>query len=230
VFRRPLPAAVPAVFATILFASAAFAANTPGRTGTFILVSAQSLEFRRDLTSSFTLWHFEKEFFIPRLRKDMAVSIGIGGKSRGGSWEVSFLHSSQIAEYEDGNRTATFQALEINGRSFVLKDFFIHPYILGGITLPFIRVSGGSFFQGKALNAAYFGAGLNAGAGLLFDIGSNILLNVGALYRWIGFLYAYGEGKGRDINYLRVDPLGPAFGRLLRTDTLTLTVGLGLIL
>ena len=89
---------------------------------------------------------------------------------------------------------------------------------------------GGSFYRGKALNASYFGAGLNIGAGIWADIGPSVFVNAAVVYRWVGFLYAYGEGKGRDINDLRVGYLGPEFGRLLRTDVLSLTVGIGFVL
>lgn len=195
----------------------------------FILFSGQALEFQRDLTVNRTLWHFEKAFSIPRLDRDTALAVGIGGKNRGGTWDVSFLHSTQTAMFEDGSRTVTFQALEINGRSFFFKKFFIHPYFQGGISIPFIRVENGASYEGAISNAAYFGAGLNAGAGLMIEVGPSILFNAGLMYRWIGFLYAFGGGKGRDINNLRVEYLGPEFGRLLRTDTVTLTAGLGFV-
>ncbi len=80
------------------------------------------------------------------------------------------------------------------------------------------------------MNASYVGAGLQAGAGLHLDLGPSVFLNAAVTYRWIGFLYAFGEGKGRDINDLRTEPMGPEFGRLLRTDVLTLTLGVGFIL
>ncbi len=202
----------------------------PGRPGAFVLFSTQVLDFQRDLTANRTLWHFDKSFRVPRMGRDVALAVGIGGKTRGGTWEVSFLHSTQIARFEDGNRTATFQALELNGRSFFFKKLFVHPYFQGGISIPFIRLENGAAYEGNISNAAYFGAGLNFGAGLLFEIGPSVILNAGAQYRWIGFLYAFGGGKGRDINNLRLEYLGPELGRLLRTDTVTLTVGLGFIL
>jgi len=217
-----------AAFALVVLSASLFAG--PGRTGTFLLFSGQALDFQRDLTAHRTLWHFEKEFFIPRMARDLALGIGIGGKSFGGTWDLSYLYSTQTAMFDDGSRTATFQALELNGRSFFFKKFFIHPYFLGGITIPFIRVENGAFYEGKTTNAAYFGAGLNIGAGLLVEIGPSILLNAGVVYHWIGFLYAFGGGKGRDINNLQVGYLGPEFGRLLRTDTVTLTLGLGFVL
>ena len=210
------------------FLSPALSANTC-RDGTFLIFSGHSLDFRRDLASDLTLWHFEKAFYVPHLNRGWALAVGIGGKSYGGTWDVSYLHSSQSVSYQDGVRTAVFQALEISGRSFFLKKLFLHPYFLGGISIPFIHVRDGASYQGEALNASYFGAGLSVGTGVMLEIGPSLLLNVGATYRWLAFLYAYGEGKGRDINHLTVGYLGPKLGRVLRTDTLTLTAGLAFV-
>jgi len=213
-----------------LLASTAAGFAGPGKSGPMILFSAQTLDFRGDLARDLTLWHFEKAFFIPRLGKSLALSVGFGGKSEGGSWDVSYLRSSHTVSIAGAPRTASFQAIELNGRSFVLKKSFLHPYFLGGICLPFIHVNEGSAFRGGRADATYFGIGLNAGTGILVEIGPSIVLNAGAVYRWIGFLYAFGEGKGRDINNLRIGFEGPEWGRLLRTDSLTLTIGLGFVL
>jgi hypothetical protein len=202
----------------------------PGRAGMMIMFSLQSLDFRGDLSGDLTLWHFEKAFFIPRLEKGSAMSVSLGGKNAGGSWDVSYLRSTHTVDIEGEPRTASFHAVEINGRSFFLKKSFFHPYFLGGISLPIVHVDEGSFFRGRRLDAIYFGGGLNAGAGLLFDLGPSIVLNAGLVYRWIRFLYVTGDGKGRDINNLRIGFEGPEFKRLLRTDSLTLTIGLGFIL
>ena len=222
--RRVLTAVLAAgVVSTALFAG-------PGRDGQYIMLSGQSLNYNRDLDRNLTLWHFEKAFYIPRLERGTAWVATYGMKSYNGSWDVSYLRSSRSVDLENGSHTATYQALDLNGRSFFLKKLALRPYFLGGITIPFIHVKGGSYYRGKTLNASYFGAGLNIGAGLWFDVGPSVFINAAVMYRWVGFLYAYGEGKGRDINDLRIGYLGPEFGRLLRTDVLTLTVGVGFIL
>lgn len=224
---RPRRAAL-AVFSVL--ASAATLFGGPGRPGTYFMLSFHTLDFRGDLTRELTLWHFEKAFLIPRLGTGQALSVGLGGKSGGGSWEVAYLRSTHTVEFESGSRTATFHAVEINGRSFFLKKFFLHPYFQGGISLPLVHVDDGSRYQGRDYDATYFGGGLNAGLGLLFDIGPSVILNIGVVYRWIGFLYVSGEGKGRDIAHLRIGFDGPLWDRFLQTESLSLTVGLGFIL
>jgi len=202
----------------------------PGRTGIQVMFSLHTLDFRGDLTRELTLWHFEKSFLIPRLGTGCALSLSLGGKSRGGSWDVAYLRSTHSVETENGTRTASFHAVEINGRSFFLKEWALHPYFLGGISIPIIHVDDGSRFRGADYDATYIGAGLNLGGGFLLEIGPSVVLNAGVIYRWMGFLYAYGEGKGRDINHLQVGFDGPRFGRLLRSGTLSFTIGLGFIL
>jgi len=120
--------------------------------------------------------------------------------------------------------------LEVNGRSFLLRRSAVHPYFLGGICLPVLHVSRGSQYQGRSQDATYLGGGLNVGAGLSIDIGPSIVLNAGAAGRFLWFLYAFGGGKGRDINYLTDGPAGPRLGRPIRTTSLVLSVGLGFIL
>ena len=209
--------------------STALAAG-PGRDGSYVMLSGQFLDYSRDLDHNLTLWHFEKAFTLPRLERGGAWAVSYGMKSYNGSWDVSFLRSSQTVSLENGSHTATYQALDLNGRSFFFKKLALRPYFLGGITIPFLRVKGGSFYRGETLNASYFGAGLNVGAGLHLDVGPSVFLNAAVMYRWVGFLYAFGEGKGRDINDLRVGYMGPEFGRLLRTDVLSVTIGVGFVL
>jgi len=206
------------------------AAATEGRDGAYVFISGQYLDFQRDFRHNLTLWHFEKAFFIPRLNPGAAVAVGYGKKYPGGSWDVSYLFAPRTVALADGEHSAAFHAFEINGRSYFFKKSSFHPYFQGGIAIPFIHVKNGSLYLGEKLNASYFGAGLNVGTGVILEIGPSLILNIGAQYRVIGFLYAYGEGKGRDINDLRIGYNGPRFGRMLRTDIVTLAVSLGFVL
>ncbi|MHB8054017.1 MAG: hypothetical protein ACYDH3_02025 [Candidatus Aminicenantales bacterium] len=217
-----------AILITAVLAPLADAADA--RDGAYVFFSGQYLDFQRDLRHNLTLWHFEKAFFVPRLNRGPAVAIGYGKKSPGRSWDVSYLFAPRTVSLADGEHAAGFHALEVNGRSFFFKKASVHPYFQGGIIIPFLHVKDGSLYQGKRLNASYFGAGLTIGTGVVIGISPAIILNVGAQYRLIGFLYAYGEGKGRDINDLRIGFEGPKLGRMLRTDIVTLTVGIGFVL
>lgn len=220
------------IWVTILIAAVLgpAAAAAESRDGAYLSVSGSLFDFQRDLRHPRTLWHFEKEFFIPRLDRAAAVAVGYGKMTQGRSWEVSALLAPRTVSLPDGDHAASFRALEMNGRSYFVKKGSVHPYFQGGITIAYVRVKDGCLYLGKKLNAAYTGGGLSAGAGIVFDLGPSLVLNVGARYRLIGFLYAFGEGKGRDINDLRIEYQGAEFGRLLRTDIVSLTVGLGFAL
>jgi opacity protein-like surface antigen len=217
-----------AILVAAVLAPAAATADT--RDGAYVFISGQYLDFQRDFRHNLTLWHFEKAFFVPRLNRGAAVAIGYGRKSPGRSWDVSYLYAPRTVTLADGEHSAAFHALEINGRSYFFKKASVHPYFQGGIAIPFVHVKNGSLYLGKKLNASYFGAGLNVGTGVMIEISPSLFLNIGAQYRVVGFLYAYGEGKGRDVNDLRIGYNGPKLGRMLRTDIVTLAVSLGFVL
>ena len=120
--------------------------------------------------------------------------------------------------------------MEIDGRSYFVQRSAFHPYFLGGISLALLQVSGGARYQGKMTDAVHAGGGIKAGLGLAVEIGPSIVLDAGAATHFLWFLYAYGGGKGRDINNLTEGAGGPQLGRPLRTASLVFSVGLGFIL
>lgn len=218
------------VLAAALIAAVFLPAEAEGRDGAYLFVSGPYLDFQRDLRHTRTLWHFDKAFFIPRVNQGAAIAAGYGRRTRGRGWEVTVLLAPRTVSLADGGHAAAFLALEMNGRSYFIKNGAVHPYFQGGITIAGLRVKGGSLYQGETLNAAYAGGGLTAGTGIIVDLGPSVFLNFGAQYRLMGFLYAFGGGKGRDINDLRIEYKGAEFGRLLRTDVVSLTVGVGFAL
>jgi hypothetical protein len=201
--------------------------------GLFLTFNVQSLNTSDDLRRNLTLWHIEKAFFIPRLENPVGfrLGLGIGGKTAYGSWEIRYSLALPKAEISGETGTLQFHNLEINGRSFIIKSEVFHPYGMLGIDLPLLVMKNGSLYKGQRLTATYAGLGINAGGGVIIDLGRSAFINLEALYRFTVFLYAYGEGKGRDINYMHVGTTdGPAFGRLLRASSFGLSVSLGFML
>jgi hypothetical protein len=190
-------------------------------------VQAVSGDFLHDLT----LWHFDKAFYIPRLEGgeeyDFGLSLGIGRKTAYGSWEVRYSLALPEAYVNGREQRIQMHELEISGRSFFWPGRILQPYALLGIDLPLVFVHDGASYLGESLDAAYVGVGLEVGAGLVWDIASDTFLDLGIVYRIQGYFYAYGEGKGRDINHLRTVQDGPKLGRLLRSSSLALTASLG---
>jgi len=201
--------------------------------GLFLMFSARTYDYSGDLRSDLTLWHIEKAFYVPHLQNGLALDLGlgIGRKTAYGSWEVRY--SLALPQATVGGETHTLQMhnLEINGRSFIWKDEVVHPYGLLGLDLSLLAIANGSFYNGSRLTANFAGGGIKAGGGIMIDLSSKSFIAIEALYRFTVFLYAYGEGKGRDINYMHVGTMdGAAFGRLLRMPGFGLSLCLGFML
>jgi hypothetical protein len=198
--------------------------------GFFIALGARSLAFQGDLDGRLVLWHFEKAFFSPRLDTAPGLGLGIGIKHAGWLWEAGYVESRLNAHLPDRMSRAIFRSIEISGKSFLLKEFPLQPYISLGISVPILNVGDGSELLGVRTSASYIGIGAEAGAGFVVDVGSSLFLSVGAGYRALGYYYASGEGKGRDITELHVGYEGPVWKNWLRSTTFEWTVGLGFVL
>jgi hypothetical protein len=198
--------------------------------GFFLSLSARSLAFRGDFDGKLVLWHFEKAFFAPRLDPATGLGVGFGVKHDGWLWEMGYVQSGHGAALPGRTTRATYRSLEMNGKSFLFRDLFFHPYIALGISVPWLTVRDGSEFRGARTDAAYIGIGLNLGAGVLADISPRVFISGGVGWRVLGYYYASGEGKGRDITELHVGYEGPVWGNWLRTSTFEVSFGLGLIL
>jgi len=205
-------------------------AATPDGRGFFLSLSGQQLDLRGDFSGEMTLWHFEKAFFIPRLNKDFGLGLGIGFRSESGLWEFNVLRSNQRALWSGTESQASIYVLEINGWGFPWKHSVVQGYYLLGLCFPFLIVRDGSRMAGSIFDASYTGLGVNLGAGLLLNLGHRLFISGGFKYRFMGFFYVSGGGKGRDIQDLTVGYQGSAWGQWLRAPSLGLTFGIGLIL
>jgi len=197
--------------------------------GFFASISLRPQAVFGDFRTDLTLWHFDKAFAIPHFYRAYAseFGLGLGRKNAYSAWEIRYALALPKAAVAETTEVVQFHCLEISGRSFFLPGRAIQPYGLLGIDLPLVFVRGGASFLGEKLNATYAGAGLHAGAGLTWDFAPDTFLDIGFVYRYVIFYYAYGEGKGRDINHLRTSFEGDLFGRLLQSSALAFTASLG---
>jgi len=220
-----------AAFITLIAASSAFGQGNPySKEGFFIGVSGSSLSFEGDLNKDLVLWHFEKAFFVPRLEGATGLGLGFGFKKASALWELAFLRSSHKADLQGRQSQATVYSIDVCGRSFFLKNAPFQPYLLFGISIPWVRVKDGAQMFDTVSSATYYGMGLNVGGGIVIHVLPRLFISGGIVYRYLGFLYVSGEGKGRDINDLRVGHGGPEWGKLLLTQSLGLAFGLGFTL
>lgn len=195
--------------------------------GFFIGISVSSLSFEGDLSKDLVLWHFDKAFFVPRLGRATGVGLGFGFKKASALWELEFIHSSHKTNLQGKESPSQFNSIETSGKAFLLKNAPFQPYLLFGINIPWIHVKNGSQLYDTVSNATYYGMGLNIGGGIVIHLLPRLFISGGIVYRYLGFLYVSGEGKGRDINDLRVGYGGPEWGKLLRTQSLGLSFGVG---
>jgi len=213
-------------------ACASAAAQTPQQTGKgfFLAVAGQPLTFRGDFDGRLVLWHFEKAYFVPELNQAAALGFGLGFKRKSWLWEVLYVRSRHPSAFRDRAGTAFYRSIEIDGRSFLVRDFPAKPYLLVGISVPWLKVDPGAEISGLKYPAAYIGLGLNFGLGIVLEITPSLFASVGGVYRAAGFFYVSGEGKGRDIGDLRVGRGGDKWNSWLKTSSLSWTIGLGLVL
>ena len=74
--------------------------------------------------------------------------------------------------------------------------------------------------NGKIFDATYLGVGVNAGAGLLVPVSSRMFFSGSLIYRFIGYLYAKGPGRGIDVTDLFDDRTGPRHRLFLRAPVI----------
>ena len=213
-------------------ACASVAAQTPQRTGEgfFLAVSGQPLALRGDFDGRLVLWHFDKAFFVPELNQAAALGFGLGFKRKSWLWEILHVRSRHPSAFRDRAGTAFYRSVEIDGRSFLVRDFPAKPYLLVGISVPWLKVDPGAEISGLKYRATYIGLGLNIGLGIVLEIAPSLFVSGGGVYRAAGFFYVSGEGKGRDIGDLRVESGGDKWNRWLKASSLSWMIGLGLVL
>jgi len=197
------------------------------RKGFFLSLSGQDIQLKGDLSGDLTLWHFDKAFFIPKMENTFGLSLGFGYRREGGLWEFAVVRASPSILLDGRSGRASYYDLEINGWGFPWKDAAVQPYYLLGLCFPWLVVQDGSRLEHAVNDATYTGLGLNLGAGLLINLGQSLFLSGGIKYRYVGFFYVNGGGKGRDITDLTVGHGGPQWGKWLRAPSLGVTFHFG---
>ena len=207
---------------------AAVSATTPAPKTFFIEFISHYASFgKSDLDGLLVLGNAEQVFYIPKIANNLGFGLSFGGKSKSGLWAVSYLQSTHEAAFQGGNSTAVSRMVEINGRTFLLKKVALGPYILLGLNFPWLTVKNNSGKGEKIYNSTYLGVGVNAGGGLLLPLQSRLFLCGSVIYRYSGYLYARGLGKGIDVTDLFINRNGPRRNRFLKAPALTVEIGLG---
>ena len=195
----------------------------------FFEVTTQYLSFsQRDLDGNMVLGNTEQVFFIPRVKPSIGFGIGFGRRFRSGLWSVSYLVSDHDVTFQDRDSTAVSRLLQLNSRTFLLKTSPAKIFVHFGLNFPWLKVHNNAADKnGSIFDATYLGLGVNAGAGLLFPVSSRMFFSGSLIYRFIGYLYAKGPGRGIDVTDLFENRTGPRHRRYLRAPVLALELSLG---
>lgn len=195
------------LLSTAIPAAAQFCANAPR--GYYLGLTGHQLSFRGDFDGQLVLGNSTKLFYIPGPAESTGFGLHFGCDVSRGFWRISFIRSSHRAAILDRTSRAVYNALVLDGLAYVFPRWRVTPYLQVGINIPWVTVKDGSLYENARLtDATYIGLGVNAGAGLCARIGE-VFVAAGPVVRPLAFLYAYGEGRGRDVGNLYINGDGP---------------------
>ncbi len=233
-----------AILRSVLAAAAALAAAAspllaqPGAyapRGYYLGVAAHTLSFQGDLDGRLVLVNSLNRFNVPRLADGVGAGIFFGCDVRKGYWRVSYLKSLHRAAFAERSRAdASWNTLALDGLGYLVPSWRVTPYVSVGIDVSWLNAAHGALTPGGSLPAprttraeTFGGLGINGGFGVCARIGSNLFLMGGAVSRWTGLMYAYGEGKGRDVANLYINDTGKLQPKFLRVLGLGVEIALG---
>jgi hypothetical protein len=195
----------------------------------FFEVTTQYLSFSHlDLNGKLVLGNAEQVFYIPRVNSSLGFGVGVGRRFRSGLWSLSYLTSGHDVTFQDRKGTAVASLIQLNARTFLFKTSPFKIFAHFGLNFPWLKVyDNAADKEGKVFDATYLGLGVNAGAGLLLPISSRMFFSGSLIYRYIGFLYASGPGRGIDVTDMFDDRTGPRHSLYLRSPVWALELSLG---
>jgi hypothetical protein len=195
----------------------------------FFEATSQYLSFASgDLDGNLVVGNADQVFHIPRIKSSLGFGIGFGRRFRSGLWAVSYIVSGHDANFQDRDSTAVLRQVQVNARTFLFKTSPLRLFLQLGLSFPWLRVRDDvADRNGKFHDATYAGVGANAGAGILTPVSSRMFFSAGLVYRFTGFLYAYGPVKGIDVTDLFDNVTGPRHSGFLKAPVLALELSLG---
>ena len=223
-------------FTLLLFTLGMAAQETPvvapqetGKEPFFFEVTTQYLSFsHRDLNGAMVLGNAEQVFYIPRVKSSLGFGVGLGRRFRSGLWSLSYLVSGHDVTFQERKSTAVSYLVQFNARTFLFKTSPFRIFAHFGLNFPWLKVYDNAADKyGRVIDATYLGLGVNAGSGLLVPISSRMFFSGSLIYRYIGYLYARGPGKGIDVTDLFEDRDGTRHRLYLRSPVWALELSVG---
>ena len=202
----------------------------PQDRGAFFLEgTSQYLSFTvGDLDGAAIIGNAEQVFYVPEIKPSLGFGIGFGRRFRSGLWAISYLVSGHDAALHGRESSAIARLVQINARIFLWRRSDLRPFLHLGLGFPWLKVRDGvADSNGNLHDATYAGVAVNAGAGLMAPISSRMFFSASLVYRFTGYLYAYGPVKGIDVTDLFDNASGPRHSRYLRAPVIALELSLG---
>jgi hypothetical protein len=200
----------------------------PGRF--FFSAVTQKTSFVGEFDGKLILGNEQRIFNVPKLAPKEGFGLAFGSMTPSGMWSVTYTQSIHRTDFRGIGGKAVFNALDIDGKAFLIKNFPVRPYVLLGFHLPWITVRDGVLRDVRVCDATYFGLGVKGGTGLVVELGDVIVLSGGVNYRLMGFMYVDGLGRSRDVSNLRIEQTGALRSRFLRVEGLALELRVGFVI
>jgi hypothetical protein len=137
----------------------------------------------------------EEIAILPRLDTQNLIRLALGYRYRQASIEVSYERTRHNGTFLDFTGKATYQAVNLDGRLFFLTRARVQPYLSLGASLPFFKVTDGSFLGSDVGDATFKGFGANSEAGITVYAHRRFGVSVGYNYRLLWFDQLTGVSK-----------------------------------
>jgi hypothetical protein len=123
---------------------------------------------------------------LPKLDTQHMFRGILGYRGARGAFELSYERTRHNGTFLDLTGTATFQAVNIDGRFFLTRGR-VQPHVLVGGSIPWFTVKDGSFLDPDVSDAKFRGFGINTEAGLTFYLQPQFGVSAGYAYRVMWF-------------------------------------------
>ncbi len=134
----------------------------------------------------------EEIVILPKLKAKNLIRVALGYRGSQAGIEIGYDRTRHDGTFLEGSGTATFQAINVDGRYYFLSSKRIQPHLLVGGTFPWFKVHDGSFLDDRMGDADFKGYGLNTEAGVTVYPHRQLGVSVGYNYRMLSFSQVTG--------------------------------------
>ncbi len=138
---------------------------------------------------------------VPKIEDDYGFGILLGVTSGQGAGELSYLRTTHDASFLGGKGEVEYNMVNIDGKYYFLAHARVQPYLLLGLSFPWLIIKDGSASSSAVGDATFTGIGFNLGTGIAYYLHPRVSINAGINYKPLWYTRAegvVGEGKLED--------------------------------